>query len=256
MDRLPGCIARNLGRIAERGISLLLPPQCPVCRGLVGGPHQLCAACFGRLTFITAPFCTSCGLAFATLGEAGPEGACLGCMRRPPEFRRARGALSYDEAARLLILPLKHGDRTELAPVLGAMMARAGAALLAEADALLPVPLHRRRLTARRYNQAGLLASCLGRRAGRPWLPDALMRPRETQPLGELSAAARREAVGGAFEVRPTRRAAIQGKRLLLIDDVLTSGATASACAAVLLAAGAASVDVLVAARVPAPVFP
>jgi ComF family protein len=218
-------LGRGLGHWAERGVSLLLPPQCPVCRTL----------------------------AFATLGEAGPQGACLGCMLRPPGFRRARGALRYDEAARGLVLPFKHADRTELAPVLGAMMARAGALLLADADALLPVPLHRRRLTTRRYNQAGLLTACIARRAGRPWLPDALMRHRETPPLGELSAAARADAVTGAFQVRPARRAAIAGRRLLLIDDVLTSGATASACAAVLLAAGAASVDVLVAARVPAP---
>jgi ComF family protein len=253
MQRALGGIGRGVSRLAGQGISLLLPPQCPVCQALVAAPHQLCAACFGRMNFITAPLCVSCGLAFATPGEAGPQGACLGCMLRPPRFGRARGALRYDDAARLLILPFKHGDRTELAPVLAAMMARAGSALLAEADALLPVPLHRTRLRSRRYNQAGLLAGALARRTGRPWLPDALMRHRETQPLGELSAAARLAAVTGAFQLRAGRVAAIEGRRLLLIDDVMTSGATASACAATLLEAGAASVDVLVAARVPAP---
>lgn len=246
-------IGRGCWRAVGHCVDSLLPPQCPLCRSFVDGPHKLCAACFGRLSFITAPHCLRCGLAFATLGEAGPQGECLGCLHRPPRFGRARAALLYDAASQPLILPFKHADRTELAPVLAAMMARAGAPLLAETDVILPVPLHRRRLTARRYNQAALLAAGLARRASRPWLPDALIRPRPTTPLGELSAAARHHEVSDAFAVRPSRQPAIQGKRLLLIDDVMTSGATASACAAAALRAGAASVDVLVAARVPAP---
>jgi len=246
-------VGHGLRRIAGRCVDSLLPPQCPLCRTFVDGQHKLCPACFGQMNFITAPHCLRCGLAFATLGEAGPQGECLGCLRRPPAFGRARAALRYDAAAQPLILPFKHADRTELAAVLAAMMARAGAALLADADAIVPVPLHRERLIARRYNQAALLAAGLARRASRPWLPDTLMRRRATTPLGELSAAARREAVSGAFAVRPSRQAAIRGKRLLLIDDVMTSGATASACAAAVLEAGAAAVDVLVAARVPAP---
>jgi ComF family protein len=246
-------IGRGLWRVAERCVDSLLPPQCPLCRTLVDGPHKLCGACFGQMNFITAPHCLRCGLAFATMGEAGPQGECLGCLRRPPRFGRARAALSYDAAAQPLILPFKHADRTELAPVLAAMMARAGAALLADADAILPVPLHRRRLIARRYNQAALLSAWLARHASRPLLPDTLIRHHATTPLGELSAAARRQEVSGAFAIRPSRRAAIEGKRLLLIDDVMTSGATVSACAAAALQAGAAAVDVLVAARVPAP---
>jgi ComF family protein len=246
-------IGRAIRRGAARCVDSLLPPQCPLCRTFVDGQHKLCAACFGQMTFITAPHCLRCGLGFATLGEAGPRGECLGCLRRPPPFDRARAALRYDTAAQPLILPFKHADRTELAAVLAAMMARAGAVLLAETDLILPVPLHRRRLVARRYNQAALLAACLARQAARPWLPDALMRRHATTPLGDLSAAARRQAVLGAFAVRPDRQPAIQGRRLLLIDDVMTSGATASACAAAALQAGAASVDVLVAARVPAP---
>jgi len=246
-------IRRGVWRLAAHCIDSLLPPQCPLCRSFVDGPHKLCAACFGQMNFITAPHCLRCGLAFATMGEAGPQGECLSCLRRPPGFGRARAALRYDAAAQPLILPFKHADRTELAPVLAAMMARAGAALLAEADALLPVPLHHNRLIARRYNQAALLAASLARRVSRPWLPDALIRHRPTVSLGELSAAARRQEVSGAFEIRPSRQSVIRGKRLLLIDDVMTSGATASACAAAALQAGAAAVDVLVAARVPAP---
>jgi ComF family protein len=246
-------IGRGVRIVAGQCVDSLLPPQCPLCRTFVDSPRRLCAACFVQMTFITAPHCLRCGLAFATMGEAGPQGECLTCLRRPPGFARARAALCYDAASQSLILPFKHADRTELAPVLAAMMARAGSALLAETDAILPVPLHRGRLIARRYNQAALLAACLARHASRPWLPDTLMRQRATTPLGELSAAARRAEVSGAFEIRPSRQPAIQGRRLLLIDDVMTSGATASACAAVALQAGAAAVDVLVAARVPPP---
>ena len=246
-------IGRGVWRFRGHCVDSLLPPQCPLCRVFVDGPYKLCAACFGKMSFITAPHCLRCGLAFATMGEAGPQGQCLGCLRRPPAFGRARAAFCYDDAARPLILPFKHADRTELAPVLAAMMARAGAALLVEAGAILPVPLHRRRLVARRYNQAALLASCLARRANKPWLPDTLMRHRVTTSLGDMSAAARQQEVSNAFTIRPSRQPGIQGKRLLLIDDVMTSGATASACAAAALQAGAAAVDVLVAARVPAP---
>ncbi|HWA81435.1 MAG TPA: phosphoribosyltransferase family protein, partial [Acetobacteraceae bacterium] len=166
---------------------------------------------------------------------------------------RARAALLYDAGARRLILPLKHADRTELASVLALHMARAGAALLREAGLLVPVPLHRRRLFARRYNQAALLARALSRRTHVPVLADALVRLRPTAPLGEMSAAERAAEVAEAFALRPLRADAVRGRRVLLIDDVLTSGATANECARTLLAAGAASVDVLAAARVPDP---
>lgn len=250
---IPDRFGQGLRRVAGWAVDSLLPPECPTCRTLVDGPHRLCASCFTAMSFVTAPHCLCCGVPFSTPAESGPRGTCLGCMLRPPQFSRARAALRYDEAARRLILPFKYADRTEFAPVLAAMMARAGAVLLAETDAVLPVPLHRRRLIGRRYNQAALLAERLARRAGRPWLPDALIRHRETVPLGELSAAARIAEVADAFSIRPGRAALVEGRRLLLIDDVMTSGATASACAAALLQAGARSVDVLAAARVPAP---
>lgn len=168
-------------------------------------------------------------------------------------FRRARAALRYDEAARRLILPFKHADRVELSSVLAGYMERAGAELLAAADVLVPVPLHRARLFGRRYNQAALLARALGRAARRPVVLDALRRVRGTTPLGAKSAEERAAVLTGAIEMRPSRLAGMTGRRVLLVDDVMTSGATANACAAVLLAAGAVSVDVLAAARVPDP---
>jgi ComF family protein len=168
-------------------------------------------------------------------------------------FREARAALRYDDQARRLILPLKHGDRLELASVLAPMMARAGVALLQRADVLVPVPLHRQRLVQRKYNQAAVLAIAVGRTAGRPVVPDALIRTRHTAPLDEKSPEERAREVAGSLQVRPSRRDMVLGRTVLLIDDVMTSGATANSCTAALLDAGAMAVDVLAAARVPDP---
>lgn len=178
---------------------------------------------------------------------------CPACAAAPPVFAEARAALRYDAAARRLLLPFKHAGRSELAALLAIQMARAGAALLARADLLVAVPLHRARLRQRGYNQAALLAGHLGRHAGRAVIRDALLRVLATPALGGLDAPGRAAALAGAFRVHPARQHRIAGRRVLLIDDVLTSGATANACAGVLLAAGAAGVDVLAAARVPDP---
>jgi ComF family protein len=244
----------DLGWRAGRALlDLLLPPHCAACGAPVDAPGLLCAECFRQTGFITEPFCIRCGVPFANAALGGIEHLCPGCRSAPPVFQRARAALRYDAQGRRLILPFKHADRTELATVLAPHMARAGAALLREADLLVPVPLHRGRLFRRRYNQAALLAKAVGRIAGRPSVPDALRRLRATESLGEKSATERAAEVAGAFVVRPSRACRIVDRRVLLIDDVMTSGATANACANALLAAGATSVDVLVAARVPDP---
>ena len=177
----------------------------------------------------------------------GRLGDCEDCEEEPPAWGRARAALRYDEQARRVVLPLKYSDRPELAAALAPMMLRAGAALVREAEVLVPVPMHRRRLMGRGYNQAGLLAQAVGRLAGKKVVVDGLRRTRMTRSLGALGADARAEEVIGAFAVR--RVAAVAGRRVLLVDDVLTSGATCGVCAKVLLEAGAISVDVLVAAR-------
>jgi ComF family protein len=240
-------------RAGRAVFDLLLPPSCPTCDAPVDAPGLMCAACFQGVTLLAEPVCRRCGAPFPHQGAGGPARLCPACVQAPPAFGRARAALLYDAGAQGLILPLKYADRTELAYVLGLHMARAGAELLRAADLLVPVPLHKRRLFARRYNQAALLARAVGRRAGVAVLPDALVRLRATAPLGEMSAARRAVEVADAFAVRPGRAERIAGRRVLLVDDVLTSGATADACARALLAGGAAGVDVLAAARVPDP---
>jgi ComF family protein len=190
---------------------------------------------------------------FASAEQADENGLCPGCREREPLFRQARAALRYDEQARRLILPLKHGDRVELVAILAPMMLRAGAALLARADVLVPVPLHRRRLFQRKYNQAALLAYAVGRLADRRVVADALVRSRHTSALEDKSPEERAREVAGSLEVRRSRVGEMRGRTVLLIDDVLTSGATGSACSAALMDAGALAVDVLVAARVPDP---
>ncbi len=250
---MPSALVAGLGVAARRVLDVLLPPQCLTCDAPVDAPGRFCPECFRRIAFITEPCCVRCGTPFAHTGQGGRAGLCLGCRENPPPWGRARAALRYDEQSRRVVLPLKFHDRTEYALALATMMARAGAALLGEADLIVPVPLHRRRLITRRYNQAALLARALAGLSGVPHAPDALRRVRATVPLAQLGAAARAEVVAGAFAVRAGRLDRIVGQHVVLVDDVLTSGATCSACTHVLLQAGAAGVDVLVAARVPDP---
>lgn len=244
-------------RASLRLLDTLLPPRCLACEGEVLAQGTLCPACFTGLTPITAPFCARCGVPFAHEGqvvaEQGGDGLCPRCCRNPPSFLTARAALRYDSGARRLILPLKHGDRTDLALPLARQMARAGAEALARAEVIAPVPAHWWRLVRRRYDQAALLAKALGPLAGRPVVPDLLRRIRRTPPLGDKGAAERAVTVEGAFAISPRRRAVVAGRQVLLVDDVMTSGATAEACTRTLLEAGAKGVDVLAAARVPDP---
>ena len=252
-------LARRLPAIdlAARGaralFDVVLPPRCALCGAEVDRQGLLCADCFRQTGFISEPFCVRCGVPFESADIGGAERLCPACRAEPPVFGRARAALRYDAQGRRLILPFKHADRTELTTVLAPHMARAGAALVEAADVLVPVPLHRWRLFHRRYNQAALLAKALGRIAGRRCVLDALKRVRRTASLGERSAAERAAEVADAFAVPAARARLIRDRRVLLIDDVMTSGATGNACAKALLAAGATSVDVLVAARVPDP---
>jgi ComF family protein len=225
-----------------------LPPLCPACRGVVGNDGGLCAACWAQLSFIAPPFCERLGTPFGY--DPGPGVLSTEAIANPPAFARARAAVRYDDIASALVHALKYGDRLDLAPTMGRWMARAGRELTDDADALVPVPLHWRRLWTRRFNQAAALARAIAKSSRVPVLDDALKRLRATPQQVGLKRAERATNVQGAFQVPDARSAAVAGRRLVLIDDVLTSGATADACARALLRAGAARVDVLVFARV------
>ena len=206
------------------------------------------AAAWSRIAFLDDPVCDGCGAPFPY--DQGPGARCGACMARPRAFQRARAACLYDERSRELILRLKHADRPELGKLFARWLSRAAAPLLADADTVVPVPLHRSRLFARRYNQAAEIARPLARLSGLAYLPDALVRRRATATQGGKSGRGRRVNVKGAFATPPSRRAAIAGRRILLVDDVLTTGATAEACAKALREAGAVSVALAVVARV------
>jgi ComF family protein len=244
---------RRLGMVV---LDVLLPPTCLTCDAPVTEQGGLCAACFTTLSFVSAPMCDRCGVPFPHDAMGTPlDGAmwCEPCVAAPPAFASARAALRYDAGAKALILPFKHRDAIEMARPLARQMARAGRELLRMADMLVPVPLHRWRLFARRHNQAALLGAQLARLSGVPHRPMLLRRLRATVPLGELGAFDRAAVLEGVFGLAAGAARKLAGRRVLLVDDVLTSGATADACARVLLAGGAARVDVLAAARVPDP---
>ncbi len=225
-------------------LDTLLPPSCLACDTPVPADGQFCLACFRRVSFVTAPLCACCGVPLPYNAAAGAGGHCGKCAAAPP-------ALRYDAAARALILPFKYADRTEAAGGIARLMLRPGAALLARADLLVPVPLHPARLRQRGYNQAALLARRLARLTGSMCALDALCRQKPTAPLEHMGLAARKAELRDAIVARPGFSAA--NKKILLIDDVMTSGTTANACAVALRAAGAAAVDVLTAARVADP---
>ena len=240
-----------LGAALRLTLDVALPPLCPSCREPLGDGVGLCATCWSKLSLIEPPYCARLGIPFSY--DPGPGLLSMEAIAAPPAYDRARAAVRYDDVARALVLSFKFGDRLDLAPMMGRWMARAGRELLADADALLPVPLHWRRLWARRFNQAAALAGAISNIAGVPVLHGGIKRVRATPQQVGLSKSERADNVQGAFRVAPEEKALIAGKRLVLIDDVLTSGATVDTCARALLRAGCAHVDVLVFARVVAP---
>ena len=237
-------VGRALKSAARLALDQLLPPRCLGCGEAVDAAGRICVACFQALAFLTPPLCAGCGLPLPAV--TGTH--CGACLAAPPPYNRARAALGYNAASRRMLLAFKHGDRTEAARTFAAWMRAAAPDLVAEAHWVVPVPLHRWRLFARRYNQAALLTYALVGR-GRV-LPDALVRVRPTPSQGSLSRAARARNVAGAFRVRRAARQRLAGAHVLLVDDVMTTGATLEACARALRRAGAAQVDALTVARV------
>jgi len=233
---------RRIGRALVDGV---LPPRCLSCGEIVDQPDALCGPCWGGITFFAPPWCALCGLPFPH--PMGEDAVCGDCAREPPTWQQARAVLRYDKNSRRLLLAFKHGDHTHSAAAFGQWMHRAGSEVLTGADLLVPVPLHWTRLFQRRYNQASLLAHAVRAAGGPEVAADWLVRRRRTPAQGHLGPAARERNVEGAFAMRAHRN--VVGKHVVIIDDVMTTGATVGECARVLKRAGAASIGVLTLAR-------
>ena len=243
-NRLRAAAATAAGGIAD----LLYPPVCLGCGALTERHGGVCATCWKGLSFIEKPYCPVLGTPFShDLGDAiiSPE-----AIAEPPQFDRARAAVLYDGLARSLVQGLKYRDRTDLARTMGAWMLRASDGQVERCDAIVAVPLHRWRLMRRRFNQSAELARALASASGRQFLPAALIRHRPTLRQVGLGARQRQENVRGAFSMSEAGRAALFGRRVVLVDDVYTTGATVNSVARVLRAAGVADVTVLTFARV------
>lgn len=241
-------IGRRIGAAATALADVALPAQCLACQRHVARLGGLCPVCWGELQPIEKPYCARLGIPFAY--DLGPGALSAEAIADPPPFDRLRAVAQFGDVARKLVHGLKYRDRTELARWMGAWMARAGAELAADADVVVPVPLHRWRLWLRRFNQSAALAQAVAAAIDRPFAPMALRRIRPTAQQVGLTAGERDRNVRGAFRVAAEHRAAIAGRRVLLVDDVYTTGATVGAATRALLRGGAARVDVLVFARV------
>lgn len=246
---LVGRRAGGAARVALRALTdMVLPPQCLACDRRVAGHGGLCPICWSQLRLIERPYCQTLGTPFPF--EVGDGAESAEAIADPPPFRRCRAVAVFDDVARQLVHGLKYRDRLDLANWMGAWMVRAGRELVADADVVVPVPMHRWRLWSRRFNQSANLAKAIAAQAGKPLATEALLRVRPTRQQVGLSVTERDRNVRGAFKVVENQRLTIAGRSILLVDDVYTTGATAKAAARTLSRAGAGAIDVLAFARV------
>jgi ComF family protein len=242
----------DLGRRIGSGLlDLAVPVSCHGCRGPVTAPGGLCPACWGKLELVSAPVCDVYGTPMSH--AAGPGAVSARAVEMPPGWNRARGAVVFNDASQSLVHALKYRDSHEVVATMARMMVHAGRDVLAEADVIAPVPLHRWRLWSRRYNQSALLAAEIAELSGKRYVADLMVRLRNTRSQVGLGQGERNRNVRGAFQVSPAHASAVAGANVVLIDDVMTSGATAGECARTLVKAGAAQADLVVFALVSTP---
>jgi ComF family protein len=238
-----GMVARLGRQLIRQVVDFALPPRCAGCGTIVEQVHDFCAECWKSIDFLGAAGCASCGLPL----EATDAAQCASCLSRPPRISRTRAAVAYDDISKAIAIRLKYGRKVALARTMARFMAP-----LIEADdeerLLVPVPLHRWRLWSRGFNQSALISGQLARRLGLASDPAELVRSRSTPPLKGMSVSQRQRAVRGAFTV--ARPEAVAGKTIVLVDDVLTTGSTAEACARALRRAGAKRIELVAWARV------
>jgi len=245
----PHILVKTGRSISTSIFNMILPQNCSLC-GIFVNNAGLCANCWGQLKLLSSPFCTACG---RPLIHELADSLCASCHQKPFIMSPLRAICAYNPAVAKLILPFKHGGRLDFTPLITRLMTPFFKELIQQADFVIPVPLHRRRYFSRRYNQAAELARhlCISQNIRDHFKPNLLYRTKYTRSMGYLNARARNRNVAGAFSLHKDAKQHLQGKRILLIDDVMTTGATLEACARLLIRKGGASqVSALVFARV------
>lgn len=234
-------------KAAKHILDIIYPPRCISCGSGVHENGNICSICWGDINFISDPQCHICGFPFDF--QAGEKALCGGCMKDKPYFAKARAVFIYDDASSHMVTSFKYSDRIESRAFYARWMGRVGAQMLQEADYIVPVPLHYRKLLLRKYNQAALLAIELKKSFGTKMLVNGLVRRKYTISQAGFNRRLRFKNISGVFKINPKFIADIKDKNILLVDDVITTGATANECAKILLKAGAARVEVLTLAK-------
>jgi len=239
---------KKLQSISNSVINTVLPPRCIISGDIVEAPGMVSPTPWARLNFIEHPFCDICGRPFEFITP--DESVCGDCFAYPPEFTSLRSALVYDENISPLILGFKYGDKLHAKNTFAKWMIRAARDTLPDCDLIIPVPLHYSRLWKRRYNQAGEIGKEISVQTNITFIPDVLKRNRFTQTQKGLTTKQRQDNVKSSFKVRPLYLNQIKGKKIIIIDDVYTSGATLNECAKTLNKQGAKTIHALTLARV------